>query len=173
MPRDAWAAVMTMGGKEYDAEQDCRRLGLHPYLPQMRKMWTPRVLTSGLSTKPCLRSSPLFPKYFFVPLCEARARQLHYCRGLMGRQFLLASKEGRIWECPGPVIAELEFAEKEGRFDETPPELGERVRMKGKGALSTMELLVSCLDDRTAQILTPLFGGVTAKVKVADLVRAG
>jgi hypothetical protein len=40
----------------------------------------------------------------------------------------------------------------------------------GSGAL---ELLVSCLDDRTTKILTPLFGGVSATVKVADLVRAG
>jgi hypothetical protein len=134
----------------------------------MRKSWLPRG-----ATKPMLRSVPLFPRYFFIPLQEARARQLHHVRGLCGHQYLLASAEGRIWEAPGPVIAELVQAEKEGRFDEVPPELGDRVRMKGKGALSTMELLVSCLDDRTAQILTPLFGGVSAKVKVADLVRAG
>ena len=66
--RDSWAAVTTLGGKEYDAELDCRRLGLHPYLPQMRKSWLPRG-----ATKPMLRSVPLFPRYFFVPLVEARA----------------------------------------------------------------------------------------------------
>jgi hypothetical protein len=40
---------------------------------------------------------------------------------------LLASAEGRIWEAPGPVIFELARAENEGRFDEVPPELGDRV----------------------------------------------
>jgi hypothetical protein len=40
-PHSSWAAVTTLGGKEYDAEQDCRRLELHPYLPQMRKSWMP------------------------------------------------------------------------------------------------------------------------------------
>jgi hypothetical protein len=158
---------MTLAAREYDAEQDCRRLGLHAYLPQMRKSWLPRG-----AQKPMLRSVPLFPRYLFVPIHEARSYPMRHVRGLPGHRFLLASAEGRIWECPGPVIAELVQAEKDGRFDEVPPELGSKVRMKGKGALSTMDLLISCLDDRTAEILTPLFGGVSAKVKVADLVRA-
>jgi hypothetical protein len=166
--RDAWACCMTLAAREYDAELDCRRLGLHPFLPQQRKSWLPRG-----ATKPMPRAVPLFPRYFFIPIPEARARQMHHVRGLCGHQFLLASAEGRIWEAPGPVIAELVQACGDGRFDEAPPELGDRVRMKGKGALSTMELLVACLDDRTAKILTPLFGGVSATVKVADLVRAG
>jgi hypothetical protein len=72
----------------------------------MRRSWLPRG-----AVKPMLRAVPLFPRYFFLPLPEARARQLHYIRGLAGHQFLLASVEGRIWEAPGPVIFELARAE--------------------------------------------------------------
>ena len=158
---------MTLAAREYDAKLDCERLGLHPYLPQMRKSWLPRG-----ATKPMLRASPLFPRYFFIPLGEARARQLHYCRGLAGHQFLLASVEGRVWEAPGPVISELARAENEGRFDEVPPVLGDSVRLNGNGALSAMDLLVSCLDTTTAQLLTPLFGGARATAKTTDLARA-
>ena len=164
--RDSWAAVMTLAAREYDAKLDCERLGLHPYLPQMRKSWLPRG-----ATKPMLRSVPLFPRYLFVPIAEARARQLHYCRGLAGPRFLVASADGRVWEAPGSVIFEIARAENEGRFDEVPPALGDRVRLKGSGALSTMDLLVSCLDTTTAQLLTPLFGGVRATAKIADLAR--
>jgi hypothetical protein len=103
---------------------------------------------------------------------EARCRQLHYVRGLAGHTYLLTSVEGRIWEAPGSVIFEIARAENEGRFDEVAPELGSRVRLRGSGALSTMDLLVSCLDTTTAQGLSPLFGGVRATVKSSDLVRA-
>ena len=167
MPRDSFAACMTLAAREYDAELDCRRLGLHPYLPQQRKSCLPRG-----ATKPMLRSVPLFPRYFFIPIVEARARQLHHVRGLCGHQFLLASAEGRIWEAPGDIIFELAKAENEGRFDEIPPSLGEKVRIKGGGALSAMELLVSCLDATTAQLFSPILGGARVKAKVANLTRA-
>ena len=167
--RDAksdWACAITLGAREYDAELDCRRLGLHPYLPQMRKSWLPRG-----AQKPMLRAIPLFPRYLFIPVGEARSRQLHHVRGLIGHSYLLASGE-RLWTCSAEIIFEIAKAENEGRFDEVPPELGDRVRLKGSGALSTMDLLVSCLDTTTAKVFLPLFGGVTATVKTADLARA-
>jgi hypothetical protein len=165
--REAWAAIMALGGREYDVKLDCERLGLHPYLAQQRKSWLPRG-----ATKPMMRSTPLFPRYLFLPVHEARARQLHYVRGLIGHSYLLSSGE-TIWTCPAEVIFGIAKAENEGRFDEVPPELGDKVRLKGSGALSTMELLVSCLDDRTAQVFSPLFNnGARVTVKVADLVRA-
>jgi hypothetical protein len=114
----------------------------------------------------------LVPRYFFLPVAEARARQLHHVRGLSGHRHLLASAEGRIWECPGEVIFEIARAENEGKFDEVPPELGDRVRLKGNSALSTMDLLVHCLDTTTAQLFSPLLGGTRVTVKVADLARA-
>jgi hypothetical protein len=167
MPRDSFAACMTLAAREYDAELDCRRLGLHPYLPQQRKSWLPRG-----ATKPMLRAVPLFPRYLFIPIAEARARQLHYCRGLAGHQFLLASVEGRIWEAPGPVIFELARAENEGKFDEVPPELGDKVRLRTGGVLSAMELVVASLDEKTAQLFSPLFGGSRVSAKTASLTRA-
>jgi hypothetical protein len=170
-PYSAWAACTTLGGREYDAKQDCERLGLHPYLPQQRKSWTPHVASQRLA-KPLLRACPLFPRYFFLPLCEARARQLHYCRGLAGHQYLLASAEGRIWEAPGEVIFELAKAENEGKFDEILPELGDRVRVKGVGVLSAMELVVASLDVTTAQLFSPFFGGARMTAKTANLTRA-
>jgi hypothetical protein len=165
--RDSWAACVTLAAREYDAKLDAERLGLHPYLPQMRKSWLPRG-----AQKPMLRSVPLFPRYFFLPLPEARARQLHYIRGLAGHQYLLASVEGRIFEAPGSVIFALACAENEGRFDELRPELGDKVRLRSPGPLSTMSLIVSCLDTTTAQLLSPLFNGARATPKTADLVRA-
>jgi hypothetical protein len=172
-PYSSWAAVMTLGGREYDAKQDCERLGLHPYLPQARKSWHPRTAMSPrYSAKPMLRAVPLFPRYFFLPLCEARARQLHHVRGLCGHQYLLASAEGRIWEAPGHVIFALARAENEGRFDEVPPELGDRVRLRGASPLSGIDLVVASLDEKMAQLFSPLFSGCRAIAKTADLTRA-
>jgi hypothetical protein len=54
----AWAACVSLGGREYDVELDCRHLGLHPYLPQQRRSGLPRG-----AQKPMLRASPLFPRY--------------------------------------------------------------------------------------------------------------
>jgi hypothetical protein len=163
----SWAAVVTLAGREYESKLDAERLGLHPYLPQMRKSWLPRA-----SVRPMLRAVPLFPRYFFIPLCEARARQLHYIRGLPGHQYLLASAEGRIWEAPGEVIFELAKAENEGKFDEISPELGDKVKLRGSGALSGMDLFVARVDSKVAQLFSPLFGGSRTLAKVADLTRA-
>jgi hypothetical protein len=171
-PYSSWAAVTTLGGREYDAIQDCSRLGLHPYLPQMRKSWTPHVTAYRSAAKPVLRSMPLFPRYFFIPIAEARLRQLHYIRGLCGRQYLLASAEGRIWEAPGDVIFQIAKAENEGLFDEVPPELGDKVRLKGVSPLTAMDLIVSSLDEKTAQLFSPLFGGARVTAKTASLTRA-
>jgi hypothetical protein len=169
-PYASWAAVTTLGGREYDAKLNCERLGLHPYPPQQRKSWQPRTATH--IAKPLLRSVPLFPRYFFIPVVEARARQLHYVRGLCGHQYLVSSLEGRIWEAPGEVIFALAKAENEGRFDEIPPELGDKVRVKGTGALSGMELVVASLDEKVAQLFSPLFGGSRMTARSADLTRA-
>jgi hypothetical protein len=85
---------------------------------------------------------------------------------------LLASQEGRIWEAPAETIFELARAENEGKFDEVPPELGDRVRLRTSGALSAMELIVSTLDSTTAQLFSPLFGGSRVTARTVDLTRA-
>jgi hypothetical protein len=163
-----WAAAMTLGGKEYEAECAIRRLGVSVYLPQMRKSWLPHG-----ATKPMLRAQPLFPRYLFLPLPEARARQLHYVRGLAGHQYLLASVEGKIWQAPAQVIFDLAKAENEGKFDEIPPDPGDRVRLRAGGALSALDLFVSSLGERTAQLFSPLLlGGARVTARVSDLTRA-
>jgi hypothetical protein len=166
--RDSYAAVQTLAGREYESRLDAERLGLHPYLPQMRKSWLPRG-----AVKPMLRSQPLFPRYWFLPLHEARARQLHYIRELAGNNYLLASVEGTVWQAPGEVIFCIAKAENEGKFDEIPPDLGSKVRLRAGGVLSTMDLLmVARIDDKIAQLFSPLLGGCRATAKAVDLVRA-
>jgi hypothetical protein len=100
-----------------------------------------------------LRSVPLFPR-------------------VDGASILLASKEDRVWEAPGEVIFEIERAENDGKFDEIPPELGDKVRLKGIGALSGMDLIVASLDQKVAQLFSPLFGGARVTAKTARLTRA-
>jgi hypothetical protein len=63
-------------------------------------------------------------------------------------------------------------AEHEGRFDKVRPELGDKVRLKASGALSAMDLIVASLDQKTAQVFSPLFGGSRAIVRPANLTRA-
>jgi hypothetical protein len=166
--RDAWACCVTLAAREYDpgwiaSAWACTR--------SWRKCASPGS-PAALRNRCCARFL-LFPRYFFIPIPEARARQLRRVRGLCGHQYLLASAEGRIWEAPGPVIAEFVQAEKEGRFDEVPPSLGDRVKIKGGGALSALDLIVSSLDEKTAQLFVPLFGGSKATVQTANLTRAG
>jgi hypothetical protein len=158
---------MTLGGKEYEAECSIRRLGISVYLPQMRKSWLPRG-----AQEPMLRAQPLFPRYLFLPLPEARARQLRYVSGLAGHRYLLASVEGRIWEAPAQAIFDIARAEHEGKFDEIPPELGERVRLKAGGVLSSLDLIVTCLDSKAVELFSTLLGGVRVTAKSADLTRA-
>jgi hypothetical protein len=165
--RDSYGVCMTLAAREYDATQDCARLGLHPFLLQMRKYWLPLG-----AVKSMLRSVHLLPRYLFLPLPEARARQLHHVRGLCGHRYLLASAEGRIWEAPGSAIFEIAKAENEGRFDEVPPELGDRVKLKGGGVLAEIHMVVSGFDDKTARLFSPLLGGARVTAKTVDLTRA-
>ncbi len=162
-----WTAVTTLGTMEYVVHSELNRAGLSPYLAQRKASWAPRG-----ATRPMTRKIPIFPKYVFLPVAEARLPQVHYCRGLPSQKYLLTSAEGAIWTMGSAIVDEIMRLEREGTFDEVPPELGDRVRLKGGGALSTMELLVASLDTATAQILTPLFGGTRATVKTADLARA-
>ena len=85
--KDSFAAITTLGAKEYDVDRDCRRLGLHPFFPQQRKLWLPRG-----AQKPLLRASPLFPRYLLVPIAEARRRELHYVPGIDWRSVSLGQR---------------------------------------------------------------------------------
>ena len=96
---------------------------------------------------------PLFKGYIFVRAAEARRREMHFVRNLRQPRYLLASGE-TLWTCPAEIISNISRLEKEGAYDEADPSLGDKVRLRGTGALSVMDLLVASLDEKTAQILT-------------------
>ena len=168
MPSDSWTAAITLGGKEYEAELALRRFGITTFLPQARRFLLPRG-----EVKPLRRSEVLFKGYVFLLNRECRCREVRFVRHLRQPRPLLCSSEGAVWTCSAATIFEIARLENEGKFDEVPPELGDRVRLKGNSALSTMDMLVSCLDTTVAEVLSPLFGGVKATVRTADLVKAG
>lgn len=165
--RDSWAALTTLAAREYTVVSELARLGLHPYLAQRKARWTPRG-----APKPMVRSVPLFPRYLFVPIAEARLPQIHYVPGLPGHRCLLSSAEGTVWTASGDVIFEIARLENEGAFDALEIVRGERVRLKGTSALSAVDLLVATAGDKMVELLSPLFGGVKASARPADLVRA-
>jgi hypothetical protein len=115
---------------------------------------------------------PLFPRYVFVPIAEARLPQFHYVRGLPGRKYLLSSSEGTIWTASAECIFQIAKLENEGAFDVIDVLPGARVRLKGKSSLSNLDLLVTTAGEKMAELLSPLFGGVRATARNADLVRA-
>ena len=168
MGSDGWCCAVTLSGHEYVAETDLRRLGLHPYLPQYRTPWRPPG-----AERPLLRARPLFPKYIFVPLAEARSREMHFARGLCGHKPLLASAEGRLWVAPADVVFEVAKLENEGAYDQTDVGFGDKVRLREAGVLSTFDMLVARATPRIIELLSPLFGGVRATARVGDLARAG
>jgi hypothetical protein len=167
MHNDSWTAAITLGGKEFECELELRRYGITAYLPVARRLLLPRG-----EVKPLRRSEALFKGYVLILAKHARYRELRFCPHLRQPKYLLSSPEGRIWTCPADVIFEIARLEHEGKFDEVPPEIGSRARLKGGGVLSTMDLLVSCLDSATAQAISPLFGGSRTTVRTADLVKA-
>ena len=165
--RDSWTAVTTLGAMEYVAASELSRVGLTPYLAQRKARWTPRG-----AAKPMIRAIPIFPKYLFLPLAQARLPQLHFCRGLPGHKFLLASPEGAIWTASADVIAEIRRLEQEGAFDAFDVLPGEKVRLRGASPLSSLDLLVATANAKTVELLSPLFGGARVTAKTADLTRA-
>jgi hypothetical protein len=166
MPRDSWTAVMTLATMEYVVASELTRVGLMPYLAQRKARWTPRG-----AVKPMVRSIPIFPRYVFLPVDQARLPQLHYCRGLQGHKFLLSSADGSIWTASAETIHEIARLENEGAFDALEIVRGERVRLKTQGPLSSLDLLVATAGDAMVELLAPLFGGVKASARPADLIR--
>ena len=149
------------------ARLELERLGLHPYLPQHRRKWLPPG-----AARPVVRAYPLFPKYLFIPACEARTREVHYVHHLQGPKPLLCDGEGHLWLAPAAEIFALARTENEGGFDEMPPGLGDRVRLKG-GQLPGVEMFLARSTGKMAEVFSPLFGGSKVTVKnIADLVKA-
>ena len=158
---------MTLATMEYVVTTELTRVGLSPYLAQRKARWTPRG-----AVRPMVRAIPIFPRYVFVPVAQARLPQVHFCRGLPGHKYLLSSAEGSIWTVSADVIQEIARLEREGAFDAFDVVPGERVRLKGASPVSTMDMFVATAGEKLTELLSPLFGGVKATAKSADLIRA-
>ena len=168
MAKNSWTAAICASAREYEAECELRRLGIPVYLPQYRKKWLPPGEHRWV-----LRRHPLFRGYVLVPAHEARSRQMHFAKHLHKPRFLLSSSEGTLWTVPADVVLEVARIENEGGYDECEPGLGDKVRLRSKGAMGGVDLFVASVDAKIAQLLVPLFGGARATAKVADLARAG
>lgn len=129
-------------GMEYTVRLELARLKLSPYLPQYRRLWTP-----DKSTMPLVRSYPLFPRYVFLPLCEARTREVQYVRGLRLPRPFINNGDGRILALPEDVVDEVARIEHSGGFDLT----------QATGRLTPVDLFASCLAEATAELFRPLF----------------
>jgi hypothetical protein len=167
MQKDAWTAAICQPTLEFIAEMELRRLGVHCYLPTHRRRWQPAGATG-----PMLRSSVLFKGYILVRLDDARRREMHFARGLRQPRPLLSSETGTLWTIGADVVHELMERANTGLYDECDPELGAKVRLRTKGAMSAVDLFVASVDDKVAQLLSPLFGGSRTVARVSDLTRA-
>ena len=83
-------------------------------MPQRRKR-----RTHPGAARPLTRLFPLFPSYIFLPIAEARSRELFFCRGLKHPRHLLSDSEGHLWVAPAEAIFEIARAEHQDRYDET------------------------------------------------------
>ena len=167
MAKDAWTAAVCVSARQYDVEVELRRLGIPVYLPQYRKKWLPPG-----EHKPVFRRQPLFRGYVLVPAHEARSRQMHFARHLQKPRFLLSSAEGTLWTVPGEIVFEVAKIENEGGYDECDPDLGDRVRLRTTGAMAAVDLFVSSVDGKVAELFSPLFRGCRVTAKTASLARA-
>jgi hypothetical protein len=163
---DSWVAVSTEPAAEYTAQVELLRLGLNPYLPQFRRSWLPQK-----ATKPLVRANPLFPRYLFLPLSEARVPGVHYARGLRRPKPILADAEGRPWLAPGDVIFNLAQMEHQGVFDEGLA-TGDRVHLRSKGPLSGVDMFFDRAAAGVAELFLPLFGGCRGVASTESLVKA-
>jgi len=163
--KDAWVALVTEPNFEYAAQTELQRFGLTPYLPQFRRMWTPPG-----AVKPLVRAHPLFPRYLFLPLAEARLRSLHYVRGLRRPKPILCDADGAFWQAHADEIFTVAAIENRGGFDERLG-VGDAVKLRS-GALAGLDLFLKRAEGRTVELFTPLFGGCRGTVRADSVQRA-
>ena len=145
MAHDGWCAAMTDGKAEYAVLIQLERLGLRAYLPQCKR----HCRLPGAAV-PLVRSYPLFPCRLFLPLAQARVREIHYVRGLKLPRPFLNDADGRLWIVPDDVIFELALVENQGLFDETRA-TDDRVKLRG------MELFSASIGSVIVELFCPLF----------------
>jgi hypothetical protein len=143
---DCWCVAVTASKTEYSARVDLARLGLNPYLPSYRRLWTPPG-----SAMPLVRSYPLFPKHMLLPLSEARQREVRYVRSLKTPLPFLNDCGGRMLTLPGDAVFELWRLEHRGDLDLTTLS-GNWVRM------TPIDLFLAQSSEQTSELFRPLSG---------------
>jgi hypothetical protein len=161
MPCSGFAVAATETGLEYQVRLELARLRLNPYLPQYTRLWTP-----DKTAMPLVRCFPLFPKYVFLPLAEARTREIFYVKGLKLPKPFINNGDGRILTLPEDAVFEVMRIEHEGGFDLT---LASR-------RLTPAAIFASRLAEATAALFRPLLGRdhrqeveVVPEIEVSDV----
>ena len=163
MARSDWAALITEPASEYIAHTELCRFGLRPYLPQIKKRHHTRT------GQYVMRNFPIFPRYLFIPITDARHASIRLARGICKYRTLLADDEGRPWRAPEKAIDAVRLAERTGLFDEILRK-GDSVAL-ASGVLSAVKSV--CSSDITVgmiELFTPLFGGSRAAVEASKVV---
>ena len=113
MPHDsAQAAIVVLGGMEFAAHCELRRF-LAERLAAAAK--GARV-AEGLAHAGALRATPLIPCRLLVPLASARAREMHYVKGVRGPDYLLKTGDGKPLTIADAMVRELAEARARRRF---------------------------------------------------------
>jgi hypothetical protein len=113
MARTDWVAIQTDPAAEYTARVELERLGLTPYLPQIRRRWRP-----ARSTAVMVRLYHVFPTYIFLPIRSSDAPAVRLARGVRRVKPVLCDSEGRLWRCPEAVVDAVRETEAAGGYDE-------------------------------------------------------
>jgi hypothetical protein len=161
MARNDWVALVTDPAAEYTARTELERLGLTP----CRRWQPPR----GHAMIP--RRYPLFPRYLLLPIRDAKAPAIHFCRGVRRFKPILASADGGLWRIADAIVDDVKIAEAAGRFDEANLKPGEKVQV-AQGALAGVAAVLETVSGGRAELFSPLLGGariVTASSSLARL----
>ena len=107
-----------------------RRSGfaLMAYVPMRRIAWRPR----GVS-EPLLRSVPLFNGFMLLPSRQARARELHFCRGVPRDHFLLEN-----WAVGDAAVMALNRAENSCLFEDVCNLSGDQVGLTDSSIIAAV-----------------------------------
>lgn len=165
MARDDWTALVTEPAQEYLAHSELQRLGLHPYLPQIRRRWT---APHGKSKH--MRCFPLFPRYILLPIQDIQPQVLFLCRGLKKIKPVLSDQDGRPWRAPNIAIKSIRTAEQSGEFDVT-LQKGDKIQIN-EGILEGIQALLEKTSNNTVELFAPLLGGARVKMASSTISKA-
>lgn len=164
MARSDWVALVTEPAAEYTAATELTRLGLHPYLPQAARRWSPPDAVA------IMRRYPIFPRYLLLPVADLDHRRLRLARGLRRARPILADGNGRPWRVGDAIIGAIRAAEEAGDFDDILVR-GDKVRIND-GILANIAAFLEESHGNTLHLLTPLLGGATVRIARTRVSRA-